>query len=88
LNNPSATIAASNLAGGSDLFQPRVIGNQSSEIVYLRPSPVLRFRMMIIDIIPEGALSVEICKVPCLGLAWVAIMTPSATQGHGGFSPL
>jgi len=51
LNKPSAFIAVSNLAGGSDLFQPRMIGSRSSQIVYLRPSPALRLRMMIIDII-------------------------------------
>jgi len=35
VNNPSAAIAASNLAGGSDLFQLRIFGSRSSEIVYL-----------------------------------------------------
>src|SRR5258708_2285145 len=88
LNNPSADIAASNRAGGSDLFQPRIFGSHSSEIVYLIPSPVLRFRMTTIAMIPGGAFSGAICKVPCPGLAWVAIMTPSTTHGHGGFSPL
>jgi hypothetical protein len=34
LNNLSVAIAASNRAGGSDLFQPRMIGSHSSEIVY------------------------------------------------------
>jgi hypothetical protein len=50
LNKASSLIAASNLAGRCDLFQPRMIGSQSLEIVYLRPSPDLRLRMMIIDI--------------------------------------
>jgi hypothetical protein len=44
--------------------------------------------MMIIAMIPGGAFSGEISNVPCPGLAWVAIITPSATHGHGGFSPL
>src|SRR4029077_6564836 len=36
---PSALIAVSNLAGGSDLFQPRLIGSRSFLIEYLKPSP-------------------------------------------------
>jgi hypothetical protein len=41
--------------------------------------------MVIIDMIREGVLSADICKVPCPGLACVAM--PPARQEHGGFAP-